>query len=87
MKCKYACPDCAGRGVEERECGAPHDCKPCLGSGLDPKRVDVAAYQAATANLLLAGPTRAWIEGGELIGQWGNFGCVRITDFLKIETE
>lgn len=89
MKTKYACPECGGRGVIEcPECGVPHDCEACQGCGLDPDRVDVSAYLSATGDLQAeTGLTWGLIEDGEMIGRTSAVGNVRITDFLKQETQ
>jgi hypothetical protein len=73
---QFACPDCGGSGVAEcRECGRDVDCDVCDGSGLDPDKIDLAAWLAADdAFIRRHGTSWAWIVRGEWLGRMSPSG-------------
>jgi hypothetical protein len=58
---KYPCPDCGGWRVVECDCcGNEQDCEECKGTGLDPDRIDVEAYEADCAAMHKSGGGSSW---------------------------
>ena len=83
---EYKCPECDGYG--ERicdDCGSEVECEACHGMGLDPEKIDVDAFSAAT-KAAFAGTTSSWelIENEVWVGREAENGAkVYYRDFLR----
>jgi hypothetical protein len=86
MQSLYDCPECQGcRVVECYACGCEVDCEECDGTGLDPSKIDVAAFTRAANTLGHDSPSRSswdWVEGGTVKGRRNETRTVAYEDFL-----
>ena len=86
MKCSdFDCPECDGNGeVICSECGiTEYDCDVCEGTGLDPAKIDVAAYAKDNeAFTKQHGRSWEWIVDGQWLGRAAKGATLSIHPYL-----
>jgi len=83
---EHKCHNCDGYGeIVCSECDSEHECVECSGTGIDPEKVNLEAFNEATKKAF-AGCTSSWeiIENDVWIGRQGENGAkVYYRDFLR----
>ena len=84
----YTCPECNGRREVVCDwCGSVMDCGECRGTGFDPEKVDVSAFEKADHDLCeAAGATCDLVENGVIVGRKSLTTPhieIRVEDFTK----